>query len=164
MSRIEPGGHLCLFYDKDPAEQMPILIPFIRDGLLREEQFIYIADDQTVEELAGHLEHGGIDVRGECNSGRLKLWTGDAWHQPGELDSAEKARQMREFVSQAARLGFKGVRFAIEMTWTLGSDSDARKLEGWEATSNTLLEPSFPCRVICQYNRSRLQPETLIAA
>jgi signal transduction histidine kinase len=164
MSRIEPGGHLCLFYDKDPAEQMPVLIPFIREGLLREEQFIYIADDQTAEELVARLQDGGIDVGSKCDSGRLKLWTRDDRRQLGELDSAEKARQMREFVSQAARSGFKGVRFAIEMTWTLGSNSDARKLEAWEATSNTLLEPSFPCRVICQYNRSRLQPETLIAA
>ncbi len=50
------------------------------------------------------------------------------------------------------------------MTWTLGPDIDADKLEHWEATINTLFDPSFPTRVICQYNQSRLKPEVLIAA
>ena len=30
---------------------MPALVPFIQDGLSRDEQFVYIADDQTVEDL-----------------------------------------------------------------------------------------------------------------
>lgn len=33
ISQIEPGGNLCLFYDKDPAEQMLALIPFVQDAL-----------------------------------------------------------------------------------------------------------------------------------
>gem|GEM_PF-1475071 len=35
--------YLCLFYENDPSA----LVPFIRDSLSRDEQFIYIADDQT---------------------------------------------------------------------------------------------------------------------
>lgn len=162
--RLAPGGHLCLFYEKDPAEQLPALIPFIRDGLLRNEQFIYIADDQTVDELAGHLRSAGIDVAGESQSGRLKLYTRKEWRQPGELDSHKKAEQVRQFVDQAIKDGFKGIRFAVEMTWTLGPDIDPHQLEHWEATLNTLSDPGFPSRVICQYNRSRLNPDALMAA
>ncbi|MDB6109084.1 MAG: putative two-component sensor histidine kinase protein, partial [Pedosphaera sp.] len=164
ISKVKPGGHLCLFYEKDPAEQMPALIPFIREGLTHDEQFIYIADDQTVDELASHLKRGGIDVARESESGRLKLYTRNEWRQPGELDSSQKARQVRQFIIQAGKQGFKGIRFAVEMTWVLGPDIDTRKLEHWEATLNTLFEPSFPARIICQYNRSLLDPEALIAA
>lgn len=164
MSTIEGGGHLCLFYDQDPAEQMPALVPFIREGLAKQEQFIYIADDQTVDELATQLERSGLNVRARCKSGHLKLYTRNEWRQPGKLDSTEKARQVRQFVSQAARAGFHGIRFAVEMTWTLGPDIDPPLLEHWEATINTLFEPSFPARIICQYNRNRLPPDALIAA
>src|SRR5579872_1012033 len=164
ITRVAPGGHLCLFYEKDPAEQMPALIPFIQNGLSQNEQFIYIADDQTVDQLAGHLEQRGINVGKESQCGRLKLHTRNEWRQPGELDSNKKAQQVRLFVDQAARSGFKGIRFAVEMTWTLGPDIEARKLEHWEATLNTLFHPSFPGRIICQYNRSRLSPEVLMAA
>jgi MEDS: MEthanogen/methylotroph, DcmR Sensory domain len=41
---LRPGHHLCLFYEKDPSEQMPALVPFIQDGLSHDEQFVYIAD------------------------------------------------------------------------------------------------------------------------
>ena len=31
--KLRPGDHLCLFYEKDPRERMPALVPFIQDGL-----------------------------------------------------------------------------------------------------------------------------------
>jgi PAS domain S-box-containing protein len=164
ISQIEPGGHLCLFYDKDPAEQMPALIPFIQEALAKDEQFIYIADDYTVDALTPRLSESGIDVGQEAKSGRLKLWTRKEWRQPGELSSDKKAEQVRQFVADAEKAGYKGVRFAVEMTWTLGPDISAHKLEHWEATINTLFESHFPGRIVCQYNRSRLSADVLLAA
>ena len=73
MLNLQPGDHLCLFYDKDPAEQMPALVPFIQQALHRDEQFIYIADDQSVDQLIGELEQRGIGVARESDRGRLKL-------------------------------------------------------------------------------------------
>jgi len=72
---LRNGDHLCLFYEKDPAEQMPALIPFIQDGLSKNEQFIYVADDQTVDELAERLKQSGVNVGKETERGALKLWT-----------------------------------------------------------------------------------------
>jgi PAS domain S-box-containing protein len=161
---LEPGGHLCLFYRKDPAEQMAALVPFIQDAITHDEQFIYIADDQTVGELSFRLGKSGINVAAEIQRGRLKLWTRSEWRQPGQLDSDKKAQQVRGFTDQAAKSGFKGARFAVEMTWTLGPDIDTRQLEHWEASINTLFKPSFPGRIVCQYNNSRLSADVLLAA
>jgi len=33
---LKNGDHLCLFYDKDPAEQMPALVPYIQDALSKD--------------------------------------------------------------------------------------------------------------------------------
>src|SRR5436190_13714981 len=164
IEKLEPGGHLCLFYEKDPAEQMPALVPFIRSGLALNEQFIYVADDQTSGELTVRLEQNRIDVPEESRSGRLKSCTREAWRQPGELDPDKNAQQVRDYIAEAARAGFKGIRFGIEMTWTLDPDIKAHQLEHWEATLNTLFHPWFPARIICQYNRARLAPEVLLAA
>src|SRR5438067_1970750 len=90
LQNIPPGGHLCLFYDKDPAEQMTAIVPFIQDGLVRDEQFVYVADDQTVDKLTGQLKESGVDVGTETKRGRLVLWTRNEWRQPGDLDSARK--------------------------------------------------------------------------
>ncbi|HEY2922788.1 MAG TPA: MEDS domain-containing protein, partial [Candidatus Binatia bacterium] len=89
---LKDGNHLCLFYDKDPGEQMPALIPFIQDALSKDEQFIYIADDQTVDELAARLHLSGIDVGQELDRGALKLWTRREWRQSGTLSSDKKSR------------------------------------------------------------------------
>lgn len=161
---LPPGGHLCLFYNSDPAEQMPALIPFVQQGLTANEQVVYIADDFSADELEQQLKHGGIDVRKEAQRDRLRLWTRREWRQAGELDSQSKTLQVRRFIEQAAASGFSGIRFAVEMTWTLGPDIRVERLERWEATINTLFETAFPARIICQYNRSRLSPEALVAA
>ena len=161
---LKDGDHLCLFYDKEPAEQMPALIPFIQDALSKDEQFIYIADDQTVDELAARLHVGGIDVGKEQERGALKLWTRREWRQRGKLSAEKKSRQVLDFIKQATSSGFKGIRFAVEMTWTLGPDIGVAELEHWEASINTIFVPDFAGRIVCQYNRSRLSPEVMLVA
>ena len=161
---LRDGDHLCLFYDSDPGEQMEALIPFIQDALSNQEQFVYIADDQTVEQLAATLEQSGVAVGREVDRGALKLWTRREWRQLGPLSSIKKSRQVLDFIEQANTSGFKATRFAVEMTWTLGPDIRTRDLERWEATINTIFAPGFPGRITCQYSRARLAPEVLVAA
>ena len=161
---LKEGDHLCVFYEKDPAEQMPALVPFIQDGLSKNEQFIYIADDQTVDELAGYLEKSGIDVAKESDRGALNLWARREWRQPGKLSSESKSLQVKHLLDEAAKAGFKGSRFAVEMTWALGPDIEPSDLEYWEATLNDIFTPGVSGRIACQYNRSRLSPEAIIAA
>ena len=161
---LQPGDHLCLIYDRDPAEQLPALIPFIQNGLSRNEQFVYVADDQTLDELAARLEQSGIKVGPESDRGALKLWTRQEWCQPGEFSSTKMFLQVSQVIEEACRSGFKGIRFAVEMTWTLGPDISAERLEHWEASVNTILVPQFPGRIVCQYNRSRLDPKVTLAA
>jgi PAS domain S-box-containing protein len=164
ITNLKDGDHLCLFYHKDPVEQMPALIPFIQEALAKREQFIYIADDQTVDDLVSHLQTGGIDVGKHVDCGALKLWTRHEWRQPGKLSSEKKSRQVLDFMKSAAADGFAGVRFGVEMTWTVGPNIDPADLEHWEASINELFSPGSNRRIICQYNRSRLSPEALLVA
>src|SRR5258705_9599250 len=117
---LKDGDHLCLFYEKNPAEQMSALVPFIQDGLSKDEQFIYIADDQTVDELADRLERSGINIATEIDRGALKLWTRKEWRQPGRLSPKKKSLPVLDFINEAAKSGFNGSRFALEIAGTLG--------------------------------------------
>src|SRR5687768_15057188 len=98
---LERGAHLCLFYQQDPAEQMPALVPFIQEALRQDERFVYIADDQTTEELAARLEASGVNVAAETNRKRLNLWTRREWRQPGALSSDAKAQQVRQLLNDS---------------------------------------------------------------
>ncbi|HME60769.1 MAG TPA: PAS domain S-box protein, partial [Candidatus Binatia bacterium] len=46
----------------------------------------------------------------------------------------------------------------------LGPDIEAADLEHWEATLNNLFTAGRRARIACQYNRSRLSPDVLVAA
>ena len=161
---LRPGDHLCLVYDGDPSDQFPALVPFLRQGLENGERAVYVSDDGTIEELGRALTEYGVDVKGRLDDGSLVLWTRSEWRQPGELDSARKADQVRRIIDDALRQGYSGVRFGIEMTWTLGPDIAADRLCHWEATINSILSPDLPVRMICQYSRRRLPPDVLQAA
>jgi signal transduction histidine kinase len=164
MLALDPGAHLCLIYDKDPSEQMPGLLPYFRQGLEQGERCIYVADDQTIEELSGAFAGYGIDVPSATNRGALRLWGRDQWRPPDELDSASKAAQLRYLIAEALDAGFKGLRLAVEMTWTLGPDIGMERLEHWEATINDVFASKVPARIVCQYSRARLTPQAVESA
>jgi hypothetical protein len=160
---IPAGGHLCLFYDDDPREQLPAIVPFISQGLEQGERCVYVADDLTVIQIHRALADHGVDALREMARGALVLLTRADWRQPGELDSQRKADQVRSMIAAAIDAGFAGVRFGVEMTWTLGPTIDAALLRHWEATINTIFTPATPARIICQYSRWRLTPGALHA-
>jgi PAS domain S-box-containing protein len=163
LLKLQNGDHLCLLYE-NPAEQLPALLPLIQQGLTHDEQFIYVADDQSVRALSDRLWENGIDVDKEIGAGRLILWTPEEWRLPGELSSEQKAGQLTHLIQEALRSGFSGICFAVDMTWTLGPDISPQRLAHWEATINAILTPQMPARIICQYNRSQLSPEAILAA
>src|SRR5215216_6663353 len=163
MLALKQGEHLCLIYRNDPAEQLGALLPFISQGLRNNEQCVYIADDHTVDELRPALSGYGIEAATHEASGALQLWTRDEWRQPGELNSMLKAEQLRGIIDRALGDGYAGIRFCVEMTWTLGPDIDVSLLRHWEATLNDIVSPQTPVRIVCQYSRSRLDPDVIQA-
>ncbi len=160
---LPAGAHLCLFYDEDPREQLPTLVPFIKQGLEHGERCVYVADDMTVFQVHRALADAGVDALREMARGALMLLTRADWRQPGALDPELKAAQVRGMIEGAIDAGFTGVRFGIEMTWTLGPTIDAALLRRSEATTSTIFTPGTPARIICQYSRSRLTPGALHA-
>ena len=163
MLRLRNGGHLCVIYEDAPAEQIPALVPFLKQGLDNGERGVYVADDATVDEVRQWLEDAGVDTTAAINNGSLCLWTRAEWRQPGALDSRLKAQQVQEIIAESNAAGFRGVRFGVEMTWTLGPDIDSESLSHWESTINTVFDSSHAGRIICQYSRKRL-PATIIRA
>lgn len=160
---LEAGSHVGLFYEREPRDQLSALIPFLMQGLAGNEQCIYVAADQDPEELQRELERHEIEVDDELAQGRLKIWTRRQWRRSDDLDPEEQASYLQRIVASAAADGFAGIRFAIEMGWTRDPDLGVGAIEHWEAIVNTLLTTDFPCRVICPYNRSRLQPAVVLA-
>jgi len=153
-----------LFYQQSPAELVPALVPSIQQALAKREQFVYVGHDSALDAIAAALAHNGINFPKESKLGRVKLWSRQDWRQSDKLNFGRKSLQIRDLINDSICSGFNGIRFAVDVTWTLGQVIDREQIELWEAALNTIFVPGFPAQMICHYDRSRLSPEMIRTA
>lgn len=154
--------HLALIYD-NPDEELDIVVPFLRFGLERWEKAVYIHDDNTAETVVAAMERHGIDVAAAKASGALVIITKrDAYLKNGEFDPEWMIAFLAEEVENAKAEGFRAVRASGEMTWALGpAENPHRRLIEYECKVDRFF-PEHDMAGLCQYNRRRFRPETLM--
>jgi PAS domain S-box-containing protein len=154
VTKLTLGNHICLIYENS-AEQMAAAVPFLKEGLARDERCLYIADDRTVEAVASALAATGVDVAHERK--RVALWMQtkqDTYLKDGKFDPVTMIDFWRSAQTQALTDGFSGLRVAGEMTWALGSELVFDRLVEYEALLSDFLANSRSV-ILCQYDRSR---------
>ena len=134
---------------------MAIIVPFLKAGLVQGEHCAYIADEQTVEEVAQSLRAAEVDVLREQKRGALLLLTKrETYLRSGTFDPQNMIAYWRQAHEQALADGFSGIRGTGEMTWALGSEDGYDRLIEYEALLNSFF-PGSRSLAICQYNYRR---------
>ncbi|MGC2636039.1 MAG: MEDS domain-containing protein [Acidobacteriaceae bacterium] len=154
--------HLALIYDKQ-EEQLGIIVPFLRLGMERGEKSVFIVDDTDPKTVIDAMERHGVDVEAATATGALAIITKyDAYLRNGDFDPDWMIGFLAETVEDAKKEGFQGVRASGEMTWALGpaGNPDGRLIE-YECKVNAFFA-GYDMAGICQYNRRRFRPETLM--
>ncbi|QSX00736.1 MEDS domain-containing protein [Haloterrigena alkaliphila] len=153
--------HFALLYE-DRDEQFAAVVPFIREGLERGERCVYVADDNTVDEVLEAMRARGIDVDAALESGALSVHTEDeTYRRTGEFDREAMLAFWEETLADATADGFEGVRAAAEMTWALeGDDAHFEQVCEYEELLNPLYDGE-EYTVCCQYNRNRFPADVL---
>ena len=154
LSKLKHGDHICLIYE-NPAEQLAVAVPFIRDGLDRGEHCLYIADDGIIDEVVQALEAAGVDVAQERQRGALRFVTSqDTYLRAGEFTPRTMIDLIRQAETEALTDGFSGLRLTGEPTWSLGPEPGCDRLIEYEALLNHLSEYSKSV-ILCQYHHPR---------
>lgn len=154
------GGHACFIYETE-EEQLEAVVPFIKEGLARNERCSYIVHERPVEEAAARFQAAGIDVRGERARGALVIADSfEAYLPTGRFDPDERLNLLGEHVRQALADGFTGLRSAGEMEWATCGAPGCERLVEYESRVNDLTE-RLSITGLCQYNRQRNPPATL---
>jgi PAS domain S-box-containing protein len=160
LEEMHLGDHLCLVYESW-QEQMAAFVPYLKQGLERNEACIYMVDDRTVGEVRAALIQGGIDVESEEKRGALTFATKrQSYIHTGNFDPDLMIQFLDKAVQDALRKGFDGYRITGEMTWALGDECGCDRLIEYEAKLNRYF-PSSRSTAICQYNRTRFPPELI---
>jgi hypothetical protein len=157
---IAQGDHACLVYEKDPAEQAEVIIPFLAQGLEAGERCVFVAGQDSLDWARRSLEYLGVDVSEEVLRGSLLLWSPDQWRKRGTIPALKRVTRIWTYIQDGLNAGFNGVRFVVDKSWYRDADIDISRTREWEATIDAVFTPDVPARLICLYDQGLL-PEII---
>ncbi len=154
------GDHACLIYDSQ-QEQLEIIVPFIKEGLERNERCIYIVHENSIEEMSALFASAGIDVGREQRRGSLVFQDSrEIYLSSAPFDPDKKLELMSESARQAVADGFSGLRSVSEMNWVACEEPGCERAAEYEAKLNGLV-PNISITSMCQYNRGQTSPSII---
>jgi len=154
--------HLCGIYETTERQYEPAC-RFMRAGLERGEQCLYIAERMSPAEFARRLEAHGVDVARASKGGSLVIASGaEVRSALGGFTPARMLGYLAERATSARAAGFTALRLGADMTWLRQPDIAPVDLFSYEAELNLLLQ-SHEVVALCQYSREHFESEGLVA-
>lgn len=148
----EVSRHKCLIYDGHPAEQLPVVVPLLVDGLADNWRCVYMADPGTLPMMEQALSKHGVDTRRERERGALVLSADRGHLVGGRFHPQAMVDALCKLIDESVAQGFEGLCATGDMRWELGDDSNFDHLLEYEARLERVFRDK-PLRGICQYRR-----------
>jgi signal transduction histidine kinase len=154
-AHLAPGDvsrHKCLIYDGHPSEQLPVVVPLLKDGLETNWRCLYLGNPEMLRMVDAALAAEGVDTARETMRGAL-IFSSDRSHLAGgTFDPAAMIEGLRVLIDGAVQEGFEGLCATGDMRWELGDDDNFDRLLEYEARLEQVFHER-PLRGICQYRR-----------
>lgn len=158
---LKPHDHLCLIYESG-EEWAQTIAAFILTGLKQGEKCVYIADDNSAQQIKAALRDGGLDGAAAERKGQLTvIQERDAYTKEGFFDPDLMIKFLISETEKALSEGYPALRATGEMSWALRGCIGSERLLEYEAKLNRDYFPKYPCLAMCQYDRRRFDPEII---
>jgi chemotaxis family two-component system sensor kinase Cph1 len=159
IRHLRAGDHAALFY-RNRAEQFAAVIPYLHEGLRRNEKCLYIVSENTIKSVIDAMEAEGINVEDEQRRGALTLATPrETYLKHGVFEPQKMIDDLASAVERALAQGFAAFRATGELMWAVSLPSALARVFEYEAS----LDLQFPDQFIglCQYNENGFAPQIL---
>jgi signal transduction histidine kinase len=154
LAHSEPHTHLCIAH-RTRQQSLAAVTLFLRRGLERGEQCVYIAHDDSRSSVTGALQPEGVVVEEAARKGALSILTcKETYLRDGYFDPERMLAWIRERAAAATGAGFSALRIVGEMICVSGKHPGVDRLAEYEAKLNYLIA-DHPVSALCQYDRSR---------
>jgi signal transduction histidine kinase len=151
-SSDEVSRHKCLIYDGQPCEQLPVVVPFLLDGLRNNWRCLYVGSPDVVQMVEQALVANGVNTVREAKRGAL-VFSSDRSHlTTGTFNPRQMVDWLSQAIDEAVHAGFEGLCATGDMKWELGEDGNFDHILEYEAILEQLFRDK-PLRGICQYHR-----------
>lgn len=153
-------AHHTLLYESQ-TEQFETVVPFIQDGLDAGDRCVYVAHDNTVDEIADAFEDQHVDGTPALETDQFTILHADELYVTEErFDPDRMIDRLEGEIAATLDAGYDRVRIAGEMTWVMEHDVDLRRFETYERYVDDLF-PTDAFIGLCQFRRSRFPPDVL---
>jgi MEDS: MEthanogen/methylotroph, DcmR Sensory domain len=129
----DASRHKCLIYDGDPSEQLPVVIPFLTDGLRNNWRCLYLGSPEMVRMVDSALAAQGVDAAREAKKRALVLSSDRSHLADGNFEPRMMIDMLCEFVDAAVQDGFEGLCATGDLKWELGKNKNFDRLLEYEA-------------------------------
>jgi PAS domain S-box-containing protein len=145
--------HICGFFD-DPEDEYRALLPFVQEGLERNELALHIVDPARRSSYARQFEQRGTPLAELEKSGRFELLTwSETYLRQGEFDP-DAVLALVDRILQERRSRFPLVRLITHINFPGGQQKTWDDWVSYEARLNRLLS-KYPDPVVCAYESSK---------
>ena len=159
ITELTVDDHACLTFG-EAEELFDVTAAFVRDGLAGGLKVMWLSDagpGPAVTELARR----GIKVKPAVDAGQMTAAGCDGRLLSGQVFSADAAiGWLTRQLASSRKLGFPGLRIAVDMSWALRPVTGIEQLPEFEEGIAGALAGTT-ASVLCQYDRDRFDAVTL---
>jgi hypothetical protein len=146
-STLQKYRHVCAFFNT-PSEEYRVLLPFISDGIQRNEKAFHIVDPKLKQDHLKRLADAGLGVEALMRKGQLevRLWQ-EAYLRGGHFDQDAMLKLIEEVLNAGPAQGYPLTRLVAHMEWALEDMPGVNDLVEYETRLNYVL-PKYKDPVI----------------
>jgi hypothetical protein len=156
------GVHFCGLYETS-EERDEIILGFIRQGLIENDQFLYTPTERSKEDFYQKFGEKFPENKSLLNNNpRLTINTADdLYYQDGSFSPLRMNENLNNFYENSQKKGKVNIRTTAEMVWALDKTLDKKDLMAYESRLNYFI-PGKPWISICMYNITRFDGKTIM--
>jgi len=162
LAQFEPGDHISLIYDND-QDQKNWSITCARKALNQHEKMLYLIDPSQMEGTMSALWDAGLGLEALLQAGQLQIrCLSSVQGQDDKLVHPDNIQQILHDELEIAReQGFETLQIMAEMSWAVECSPVSEVVEHYETAIFQFITQN-PAVVMCQYDRHKFQPDTLL--
>jgi hypothetical protein len=155
---LQRSCHACAFFH-NIEEEYEILLPFVKEGLERNDRSLHIVATDKRSEWIERLRQAEIDVD---NQDRVEVRTWDeAYLRTGRFDQQDMLSLIQDVLAVSRKRGYGMTRFWANMEWALEERPGVEDLVDYESRLNEVLPDSGDV-VVCTYDLNRFDASVIM--
>lgn len=156
VKNMKATDHVILFYSNRRDKRL-VLFTHLKAGLDRGEAAVYVAGDESIDEIRKTMKEFSLEVERLEEEGALHVIDYQEWYIiDGEFNVLKTIELWRKLYEDALAKGFRGLRVTGEMACFFKHEM-VKELVEYERALHRVLE--LPITAICAYNSEMVANE-----